>query len=239
MICACKWQMSLQVRGVRMDAQKILLLIGRDNWLQDYALNRMLLERLENRGVEIVWEDGAGKFVHYLNKLKKRYTWMPCFTKKWNIKIIQIIYGILHPGYFLTVYKKKISPIKFRSEYLIKTINQLGKKKNIYVLSKSSGARMATLLADQANLKHVICLSYPFRHPEAAEEPDRYLHLEKIKTSITIIQGDKDAYGGAEIKGKYKFSPSVELMFIDASHAFEINATQANEVVNKIEKILF
>ncbi len=38
---------------------------------------------------------------------------------------------------------------------------------------------------------------------------------------MLIVQGTKDEYGGLEIKEKYKFSPSIELMFVEGNHDFQ------------------
>jgi hypothetical protein len=71
-------------------------------------------------------------------------------------------------------------------------------------IARSSGARVATLLAARRQMRAVICLGYPFHHPQKAQEPERYAHLAHILTPTLILQGSCDVYGGREILEKIR-----------------------------------
>ena len=125
-----------------------------------------------------------------------------------------------------------------RAEKLKQSILRLGNEKEIIIISRSAGGRFSSLIADDLKIKHIICLSYPFKHPEEDIEPERYLHLISLKTPMLIIQGTKDEYGGLEVKDKYILSPNIELFYVDANHEFIISNTDWKRVLNKIDTII-
>ena len=93
-------------------------------------------------------------------------------------------------------------------------------KRDIIIISRSSGCIIASQLADSLNISKVICLGYPFKHPDKSQEPHRYTHLETIKIPMLIIQGINDEYGGSEIIDKYFLSSRFEIYFINTNHDF-------------------
>lgn len=101
-------------------------------------------------------------------------------------------------------------------------------------IARSSGARVATLLAARRQMRAVICLAYPFHHPKKPEEPERYAHLARVLTPTLILQGISDIYGGREILEKYAFSPAVTVEFIEANHEFRIPAARWDAVAERI-----
>ena len=121
---------------------------------------------------------------------------------------------------------------------LKKSIVKLGSQKEIIILSRSAGGRYASYIADEVNIKNIICLSYPFKHPNEGIEPDRYLHLINLKTPMLIIQGESDDYGGRDVKENYTLSPNIELFFVDANHEFSINNNDWERVLSKIDEII-
>ncbi|MEI6162081.1 MAG: alpha/beta family hydrolase [Roseococcus sp.] len=102
------------------------------------------------------------------------------------------------------------------------------------IIARSSGARVATLLAARRHLRAVICVGYPFHHPKKPEEPERYAHLAHVLTPTLILQGISDVYGGREILEKYAFSPAVTVEFIEADHEFRIPTAQWDAVAERI-----
>lgn len=111
-------------------------------------------------------------------------------------------------------------------------------ERNIFILARSAGSRVATLIADEPGLEKIICLGYPFKHPEKSNEPDRYEHLATIHKPTLIIQGDKDEYGGKEISSLYSFSSHVTLQFIDTDHSFEISNEAWQATIKTIQGFL-
>lgn len=215
-------------------------MVGRDNWQRDESLNYSLLERLRKNNIEIIWEDPVVEFIYLYRKMEQKF--IPIFKSapQFNSRVIKILYGLIHPSYFYYLYKmRKVGDsIRLRCESLKKMIQKRGIADRTIILSRSSGGRVSSLIADELSLKYIICLSYPFKHPEMSEEPERYEHLSTIKTPMLIFQGVRDVYGGLDIKEKYTFSTNVKLHFMDTNHDFDINQNQFNELFESIENII-
>lgn len=211
-----------------------LLLVGRDNWQKDEALNQKLLTRLRKTPIEIYWEDPAGAVIYQLRQLEQKISALPAWVKTFNLRIVQLFYALLHPSYFSYLFRRKKQAIESRCNYLEQRIRELGIADCVTVLSRSSGGRVSSLIADKMALKQIICLGYPFKHPEQPDEPERYLHLSAINTPMLIIQGAQDEYGGLDVPERYMLGPRVELSFFDTDHNFNIDDQTADSIVEKI-----
>ncbi len=218
----------------------VVLLVGRDNWQRDEALNLFLRKKFTQKQFEVLWEDPAGDYIYFLRELETKLRYLPKFIKKINLRTLQVIYGVFHPSYFDYLRGIKSGKLQTRIEILKKIIKQKNIAQRTTILARSSGARVSTLIADELGLKNVICMGYPFQHPKNGDEPERYEHLTSIQTPTLVLQGTKDEYGGVEILEKYKFSESVEIHFFDTCHGFKIEDVLADKIVeliiNKIVK---
>src|ERR1035437_7856185 len=217
---------------------KIIFLIGRDNWQKDDSLNHVLINYLRKARHEIRWEDPAGSLLYKYSSFENNLKWLPNYVKKINLRAIQILYGIFHWNYFNYLFNRRNSSVELRIKKLKMSILKLGSQKEIIILSRSAGGRFSSRIADELNIKHIICLSYPFKNPNEAIEPDRYLHLINLKTPMLIIQGESDEYGGLEVKDNYIFSSNIELFFVDTNHDFKISNHDWERVLTKIDKII-
>ena len=93
---------------------------------------------------------------------------------------------------------------------------------NLVVGGKSMGGRVASLIADEARVKGLVCLGYPFHAPGKDPGPNRLEHLEGLKTPTLICQGTRDALGNREEIAGYRLSPSVRLHWLeDGDHGFK------------------
>jgi len=211
-----------------------LLLVGRDNWQKDEALNQKLLTRLRKTPIEIYWEDPAGAAIYRLRQFEHKITGIPKWVKTFNLRVVQLCYALLHPSYFSYLFRRKKQAIESRCNYLEQRILELGIADCVTVLSRSSGGRVSSLIADKMALKQIICLGYPFKNPQQPDEPERYLHLSAINTPMIIIQGAQDEYGGLDVPERYMLSPRVELSFVDTDHNFNIDDQTADSIVEKI-----
>lgn len=75
---------------------------------------------------------------------------------------------------------------------------------------KSMGGRMASLIADEAGVRGLACLGYPF-HPAGRPERLRTAHLAALQTPCLICQGSRDALGDAAEVAGYDLAESVRL----------------------------
>ena len=220
-----------------MTINNIILLVGRDDWQKDEALNLVLLNKLRDKNVEIVWEDPAGEVIHILRRIENKIGILPRRIRTFNLRIVQILYGLLNPSYLYYLYKRKNNTVLSRCNSLAKTISKRGIAAQTIILSRSSGGRVSSLIADQLGIKHVICLGYPFKHPNHADEPERYAHLARLNTEMLIIQGVDDEYGGLEIEHKYVLSEKIKVSFVNTNHNFDISDAMAHELIELIDRV--
>lgn len=105
-------------------------------------------------------------------------------------------------------------------------IDALGRDQ-LVIGGKSMGGRIASMVADEAHVKGLICLGYPF-HPVGKLEQLRVEHLRKIATPTLILQGTRDPFGSqAEVAG-YGLPASVELHWLaDGDHDFKPRKSSA------------
>lgn len=83
---------------------------------------------------------------------------------------------------------------------------------------KSMGGRMASLIADEAGVRALVCLGYPF-HPPGKPEKTRTAHLDALKTPCLIVQGERDPMGTTADVAGYPLASSITLEWLpDGNH---------------------
>jgi uncharacterized protein len=99
-------------------------------------------------------------------------------------------------------------------------IAALGGGPALFIGGKSLGGRIASLIADEAGVRGLVCLGYPFL-PPGSSRPPRTAHLGDLRTPALIVQGTRDPFGGpAEVAG-YSLAPGIQLHWIeDGDHSF-------------------
>lgn len=95
---------------------------------------------------------------------------------------------------------------------------QLGGGEGLVIGGKSMGGRMATMIADELNVRGVAVLGYPF-HPPGAPEKLRTAHLETLRTPALIVQGKRDPFGTEEDVAKYRLSPTIRIEWLQGQHS--------------------
>jgi predicted alpha/beta-hydrolase family hydrolase len=100
-------------------------------------------------------------------------------------------------------------------------IATLGGGERLVIGGKSLGGRMASLVADEASVRGLVCLGYPF-HPPGQPEKLRTAHLRDLRTPTLIVQGTRDALGSREEVERYDLSPAIRLVWLeDGDHSFK------------------
>jgi uncharacterized protein len=103
-------------------------------------------------------------------------------------------------------------------------IEAAGGGSRLMIGGKSMGGRIASMVADDAAVRGVVCLGYPF-HPPGKPEKTRTRHLENLRTPTLIVQGTRDSFGRPEEVGGYKLSPAVRVEWLeDGDHSFKPRA---------------
>ena len=102
----------------------------------------------------------------------------------------------------------------------LEVIDQLGDPSRLVIGGKSMGGRIASMVADRAGVKGLVCLGYPF-HPAGRPGVLRVSHLEELRTPALILQGERDALGSREEIAGYSLSSAIRLVFLsDGDHSF-------------------
>jgi predicted alpha/beta-hydrolase family hydrolase len=80
---------------------------------------------------------------------------------------------------------------------------------------------MASLVADEAGARGLVCLGYPF-HPPGQEDRLRTAHLAALRTPALIVQGTRDPFGTPEEVAGYALAPGIEVVWMpDGDHSFK------------------
>jgi len=105
-----------------------------------------------------------------------------------------------------------------------KVIEEHGGGGRVAIGGKSMGGRMATMIADEMNVRGVVCFGYPF-HPPGKPQQLRTAHLEEMRTPTLIVQGTRDEFGSREEVASYTLSPNVRFEWIaDGNHSLKPRA---------------
>ena len=119
-------------------------------------------------------------------------------------------------------------------------IAELGGGSKLVIGGKSLGGRIASMIADEAGARGLVCLGYPF-HPPGKPERTRTRHLEHLRTPALILQGTRDSFGRAEDIEGYRLAKTIRIEWIeDGDHSFKPRArsgrTEADNLHLAIER---
>lgn len=107
----------------------------------------------------------------------------------------------------------------------LNAIGELGGGERLVIGGKSMGGRFASMVADEAGVRGLVCLGYPF-HPPGRPESLRVKHLETLKTPALIVQGTRDTFGTREEVEGYALSPAIRVVWMeDGDHSFKPRAS--------------
>jgi predicted alpha/beta-hydrolase family hydrolase len=110
-------------------------------------------------------------------------------------------------------------------EAWLEAIASLGGGARLVIGGKSLGGRIASMVADRAGVRGLVCLGYPF-HPPGKPERLRTQHLENLRTPALILQGTRDAFGSREDVAGYRLSEAIRIAWIeDGDHSFKPRAS--------------
>jgi len=116
--------------------------------------------------------------------------------------------------------KRPPNPTAVLLETWSSVIGELGAK-NLIIGGKSMGGRMASMVADTAEVKGLVCLGYPF-HPPGKPEKLRIEHLQQLKTPALFLQGERDTLGNKEDVAGYPLASTIKLHWLaDGDHGFK------------------
>jgi len=108
----------------------------------------------------------------------------------------------------------------------------IGDADDAVLIGRSSGGRVAAMLAAARRVHAVVCMAYPFQAPNKIIEPDRVSVLAGLTVPTLILQGTLDEYGGPEVTERYALSPAVQLRLLPGiGHDFNLSPRGWDRVV--------
>jgi|ERR1700693_232788 len=117
-------------------------------------------------------------------------------------------------------------------------IGHLGGGERLVIGGKSLGGRIASMVADRAGVRGLVCLGYPF-HPPGKPERLRTKHLEDLRTPALIVQGTRDTLGSREDVAGYRLSPSIRIAWIeDGDHSFKPRASSGRTEARNLSEAI-
>ncbi|MGH9398960.1 MAG: alpha/beta family hydrolase, partial [Thermoanaerobaculia bacterium] len=120
----------------------------------------------------------------------------------------------------------------------LETLAALGGGGKLVIGGKSMGGRIASMVADEAGVRGLVCLGYPF-HPPGKPERLRTKHLGQLATPALFLQGERDAFGTREDVAGYRLSPAIRLLWMEAGdHSFKPPARSGATEAGNLEKAI-
>jgi uncharacterized protein len=103
---------------------------------------------------------------------------------------------------------------------------------------KSLGGRMASMIADVAGVRGLVCLGYPL-HPPGKLERLRIAHLRQLRTPALFLQGTRDPFGGREEIERAPLSAVIRVHFLeDGDHGFKPRASSGRTERQNLDEAL-
>jgi uncharacterized protein len=123
-------------------------------------------------------------------------------------------------------------------EAWLSVIERLGGGSRLVIGGKSLGGRIASLVADEAAARGLLCLGYPF-HPPGRPDRLRTKHLETLRTPALILQGTRDPFGSPEDVATYGLAPSIRVGWVpDGDHSFKPRASSGRTESQNLEEAI-
>jgi hypothetical protein len=122
-------------------------------------------------------------------------------------------------------------------------IAELGGGDALVIGGKSMGGRMASMIADQAAVRGLVCLGYPFHAPGKTTSPERLGHMATLTTPSLIVQGTRDALGAQGEVDDYPLSPAAQIHWSeDGDHSLKPRVasgrTEAQNIAEGVDAVI-
>ena len=217
------------------DAAVTILFCCRENFQLDDVFFHRLVEHFTSRGARLVQHISRAD----LNFRRTDPRWLLGHSR-WFRRCIKGVILLGTPRgwpHLLPGIRARARAISTRSRSLGELITSLDRT-GIVLLGRSSGARLASLVADDPRVGKVVCLGYPFQNPMEGPNPLRYKHLPKVETPMLMIQGDADPYGGKGVEELYEFAANTTLHFAETDHSFDLSDAQWLEITATMDAFM-
>jgi predicted alpha/beta-hydrolase family hydrolase len=117
-------------------------------------------------------------------------------------------------------------------------IGELGGGADLVIGGKSLGGRIASYVADEARVRALVCLGYPF-HPPGDKSRLRTAHLATLKTPALIVQGTRDDFGTPTEVAGFDLAPTIRLVWMeDGDHSFKPRKASGRTEAGNLEEAI-
>jgi uncharacterized protein len=225
----------LKVHG-SLSAERILVVLSRENFRQDDTLVADLIEFLVQSHFTVAHYESA-LIVTARNIDVPWVRHLPRVVRL-PIKALSLLCRPSDWRHFSARYRAQGSDLAFRTRALRELVRFFGPGKQLVFLTRSASSRIASGIADEVGLHKLICMGYPFKHPEHDIEPARYAHLEHLQTPCLILQGTRDSYGGIDTLHHFPLAANTALQWIDTDHSFSVSDLEWRRVRDLINNFI-
>lgn len=225
----------LEVHG-SLDDRRLVVFLSRESLLKDDAVAQRIGRHFSVRNQTFIRYESDGDItLRLINGMLS--PWQPSWLQQ-LLKTAALLTAPTRWRHFSRKYREHIGTIEYRVQSLRELVERLGSDKEIVLICRSAGARVASLAADDLHIHTVICLGYPFENPSTGPERARVEHLERVQTPMLIVQGNRDEYGGNEAKIRYRFSPHTVVELINTDHGFDLREDQWITVLRRMDEFV-
>ena len=117
-------------------------------------------------------------------------------------------------------------------------IAQFGGGPRVVIGGKSLGGRIASMVADEAEARGLVCFGYPF-HPPGEPERLRTAHLAGLRTPALFLQGTRDPFGTREDVARYALSDAIRIAWLEGGdHSFKPPARSGRTEAQNVEEAI-
>lgn len=220
--------------------KKLIVILGRENLQKDSQLYKDLFQSIDRKEFKLQFDpsDELSSIHAQIKAFGGHFKWNRALMESLYAKFLKLQFVFKYRDWSLSyfkIYNPNLRDFEFRKEIIKHYLKSLPKEQEVYLFGRSAGAILATQLADSFQIKKVICLGYPFKHPEKAEEKYRTEHLAKLKTQTVVFQGKQDPYGNLELAKQFYIAGNIKIIEVPTDHEF----VGAPETLKRIQAIIF
>jgi uncharacterized protein len=224
-------------------ALRIALIIGRGNEQKPRRLLDRLVSLVQGMGYQVVWYVPARRG-GYLLRDGVRTSFRPVGGRagqgrglgvilkrvfdKIAIRAVRRATGAVRPG----------SGIRPDAVEIARFIRRLPTD-DVILVGQSSGGIAAVDVARLWAVRKIVCIGYPFKHPDHDDEAYRTRGLAALKKPLLIVQGDQDEYGKADELGRYALGKQSRVLAVPSTHDYnDLSERETDRVCRGVARFL-
>jgi hypothetical protein len=220
--------------------KKLIIILGREQLHKDSQLYNFLFKSIDRKKFDVQFDpsDELSIIHERVKSFGNHFKFGRKYAESIYSKLLKLQFILRYQDWtlsYFSLYKPSFRDFEYRKTVLTHFLFKLSKDQEVIIIGRSAGAILATQLADSFQIKKVICLGYPFKHPEKAEEKYRTEHLAKLKTQTIIFQGKQDPYGNIELGKQYCISEKIKIIEVATDHEF----VRAPETLKLIQTFIY